>query len=65
MSVQHRLSHRGQCDALLVRQADTQLIGLCADFAHEFFSRVAILRLKNLQITHLHSPDAVRFRKCA
>ena len=30
---------------------DTQLIGLCADFADEFFSRVPSLVWKDLQIT--------------
>jgi hypothetical protein len=34
-----------------VDKHDTQLIGLCADFAHEFFSRVPSFVWKNLQIT--------------
>jgi hypothetical protein len=34
-----------------VDKHDTQLIGLCADFAHEFFGRVPSFVWKNLQIT--------------
>jgi hypothetical protein len=34
-----------------VDKHDTQLLGLCADFAHEFFSRVPSFVWKNLQIT--------------
>jgi hypothetical protein len=34
-----------------VDKHDTQLIGLCADFAHGFFSRVPSFVWKNLQIT--------------
>jgi hypothetical protein len=34
-----------------VDKHDTQLIGRCADFAHEFFSRVPSFVWKNLQIT--------------
>ena len=35
----------------LVDKHDTQLIGLCADFAHEFFSRVPSFVWKDLQIS--------------
>jgi hypothetical protein len=35
-----------------VDKHDTQLIGFCADFAHEFFGRVPSFVWKNLQITH-------------
>jgi hypothetical protein len=34
-----------------VDKHDTQLIGFCADFAHEFFSRVPSFVWKDLQIT--------------
>jgi hypothetical protein len=34
-----------------VDKHDTQLIGFCADFAHEFLSRVPSFVWKNLQIT--------------
>ena len=34
-----------------VDKHDTQLIGFCADFAHEFFSRVPSFVWKNLEIT--------------
>jgi hypothetical protein len=34
-----------------VDKHDTQLIGFCADFAHEFFARVPSFVWKNLQIT--------------
>jgi hypothetical protein len=34
-----------------VDKHDTQLIGFCADFAHEFFGRVPSFVWKNLQIT--------------
>jgi hypothetical protein len=34
-----------------VDKHDTQLIGFCADFAHEFFRRVPSFVWKNLQIT--------------
>jgi hypothetical protein len=34
-----------------VDKHDTELIGLCADFAHEFFGRVPSFVWKNLQIT--------------
>jgi hypothetical protein len=30
---------------------DTELIGFCADFAHQFLSRVSSFVWKNLQIT--------------
>ncbi len=40
----------------LVDKHDTQLIGLCADFSHEFFSRVPSFVWKDLQI----SPPAFR-----
>ena len=34
-----------------VDKHDTELIGFCADFAHEFFARVPSFVWKNLQIT--------------
>jgi hypothetical protein len=36
------LPDRGRCAALSVDKHDTQLIGLCADLAHEFLGRVPI-----------------------
>jgi hypothetical protein len=36
-----------------VDKHETQLIGLCADFAHEFFSRVPSFVWRDLQITPL------------
>jgi hypothetical protein len=42
--------NRGQRDALSVDLHDTELIGFCADFAHQFVSRVSFF-WKNLQIT--------------
>jgi Protein of unknown function (DUF3137) len=45
-------SFRIECNVMRfsVDKHDTQLIGSCADFAHEFFSRVPSFVWKNLQI---------------
>ena len=46
----------GDVTRFSVDRQDTQLIGICADLAHEFFGRVPTFVWKDLQI----SPPAFR-----
>jgi hypothetical protein len=43
--------NRGSVMRFSVDLHDTELIGFCADFAHQFVSRVSSFVWKNLQIT--------------